>query len=216
MRGSDGTHDAITITRGFPQAQRAQVATLYDAAFGAKLGIAIPDAAARLILLQQAFDPAHSFAAMAGDQVLGIAGFKTARGALTSGITAQRLRGLLGLFGAARAALVLSLFQRSLAPDQLLMDGIAVAPSARGSGIGTQLLNRLLAYAAEERFHSVRLDVIDTNASARRLYERMNFVPTKTAHVGHLRWLLGFSSATTLEYRVPTAPQPLAGADTQR
>ena len=195
----------LTITRGFPDALRAQVARLYDAAFGAKLGIAIPDSASRLTLLQHAFDPTYAFAAIAGDQVLGIAGFKTATGSLTSGITPQRLRAQLGVFGAIRAMVVLSLFQRSLAPDQLLMDGIAVSPAARGGGIGTKLLDRLKEHAVEDGFRSIRLDVIDTNPAARRLYERMNFVPVNTAHFGYLRWLLKFSSATTLEYRVPTA-----------
>ena len=196
---------ALKIVRGFPDASRGQVARLYDDAFGAKLGIAIPNKAARLTLLQQAFDPTHSFAAIKGDEVLGIAGFKTATGALTYGITPHRLREQLGVFGATRAMLVLSLFQRHPAPEQLLMDGIAVSQAARGLGIGTKLINRLQEYATEEGFRSIRLDVIDTNPSARRLYERMNFIPTKTANFRYMHWLLNLSSATTLEYHVPAA-----------
>ena len=192
-----------TITRGFPDSLRVQAASLYDAAFGAKLGIAIPDSTARLALLQQALDPAHSFAAIKGDEMVGIAGFKTSTGALTSGITPKRLMAQLGVFGAARAILVLSLFERSLAPGQLLMDGIAVSPAARGGGIGTRLLERLKEHTAEVGLKTIRLDVIDTNPDARRLYERMGFTATNTVRFEYLRWLLKFSSATTLEYRVP-------------
>jgi ribosomal protein S18 acetylase RimI-like enzyme len=82
------------------------------------------------------------------------------------------------------------------------MDGIAVSPAARGRGIGSRLLEQLKQFAAHEGYRSIRLDVIDTNPRARQLYERQGFVPTRTASFRHLRWLLAFSSATTLEYRV--------------
>ena len=78
-----------------------------------------------------------------------------------------------GLLGAARAVLVLALFHRKLTAGQLLMDGIAVSPKMRGRGIGTKLLRRLEQYARNEGYESLRLDVIDTNPAARRLYERV-------------------------------------------
>jgi ribosomal protein S18 acetylase RimI-like enzyme len=195
----------LKITRGFPDALRSQVAALYDAAFGAKLATAIPDPVARLKALEEGFDPTHSFVATSGGQVLGVAGFKTATGALTSGITPERLRAALGMLRAIRAILVLALFQRRLSPDQLLMDGISVSPAARGRGIGTKLLEHLKQFAAQEGYRTIRLDVIDTNSAARRLYERLGFVATRTARFGYLRWLLGFSATTTLEYRVTDA-----------
>jgi ribosomal protein S18 acetylase RimI-like enzyme len=104
-----------------------------------------------------------------------------------------------------RAVTILALFQRALRPDQLLMDGISVSPEARGGGIGTKLLDRIKHFAEEEGYRTVRLDVIDTNQAARRLYERQGFVATATSRFGYLRWLLGFSAATTLEYRVSLA-----------
>jgi ribosomal protein S18 acetylase RimI-like enzyme len=85
------------------------------------------------------------------------------------------------------------------------MDGISVSPAARGVGIGTKLLDRIKNYAADEGYLTVRLDVIDTNHAARRLYERQGFVATATVRFGYLRWLLGFAEATTLEYRVNAA-----------
>lgn len=194
--------DDLQITRGFADELRPQVASLYDAAFGAKLGIAIPDAPLRLKLLAQSFDPSHCFIATSGGVVLGVAGFKTSAGALTSGITAKSLRAELRGLKALRAMFVLALFERRLSADQLLMDGISVSPEARGKGIGTQLLNRLKAFAAGEKFRSLRLDVINTNPLARQLYERLGFVATKTENLAYLHWLLGFSATTTLEYRI--------------
>jgi ribosomal protein S18 acetylase RimI-like enzyme len=195
----------INITRGFAGELRSQAASLFDAAFGPKLSVAIPNPALRLQVLQDALDPSHAFVAFSEGQLIGIAGFKTPAGSLTSGISVQLLRARLGVWGSLRAVTVLALFQRALRPNQLLMDGISVSPAARGGGIGTKLLDRIKHFAAEEGYRTVRLDVIDTNHAARRLYERQSFVATGTSRFGYLRWLLGFSAATTLEYRVNTA-----------
>jgi ribosomal protein S18 acetylase RimI-like enzyme len=82
------------------------------------------------------------------------------------------------------------------------MDGISVAPTARGGGIGTKLLLRIKEFAEAEGYQSVRLDVIDTNHAARRLYEREGFIAISTYRFPYLRWFLDFSAATTLEFRI--------------
>jgi ribosomal protein S18 acetylase RimI-like enzyme len=195
----------INITRGFPEELRCQAASLFDAAFGPKLSVAIPNPELRLQVLHDALDPSHAFVATSEGRIIGIAGFKTSAGALTSGISLRLLRARLGLWHSLRAVAVLMLFRRALRPNQLLMDGISVSPAARGVGIGTKLLDRIKNYAADEGYLTVRLDVIDTNHAARRLYERQGFVATATVRFGYLRWLLGFAEATTLEYRVNAA-----------
>ena len=78
------------------------------------------------------------------------------------------------------------------------MDGIVVDASARGRGIGTRLLNELTTFGKSNGYETVRLDVIDTNPSARRMYERNGFTATRTESFGYLRWLLGFGASTTL------------------
>lgn len=52
---------------------------------------------------------------------------------------------------------------------------IAVLPGHRGQGIGTMLMQRLLA-EAKERFPAISLSVSTTNPAV-RLYERLGFVP---------------------------------------
>lgn len=83
-----------------------------------------------------------------------------------------------------------------------MMDGITVHREMRGLGIGTRLLDEIKRYARENGYSSVRLDVIDTNPGARRLYEREGFVATKTEHFGYLRRILGFGAATTMVYKI--------------
>jgi ribosomal protein S18 acetylase RimI-like enzyme len=115
----------------------------------------------------------------------------------------RQLISQLGFIRGNRAAILFSLYERKPVPGELLMDGIAVASKMRGKGIGTRLLEELIAHARREQFEQIRLDVIDTNPQARKLYERNGFVETKTEHFGYLRWLLGFGASTTMVYKLP-------------
>jgi ribosomal protein S18 acetylase RimI-like enzyme len=194
--------DEVKIQRGFSDELRSSAAKLYDAAFGAKLSIAMPNPISRIAVLTEGFDPRFSFVAIKGNELVGIAGFKVAQGSFTGGISFRVLKKNLGFLNAIRAVLVLTLFERKHIADQLLMDGIGVSTNMRSSGIGTRLLNSLTEYAHKEGYQSVRLDVIDTNPAAQRLYERVGFVPVKIEHFAYLKWLLGFGSATQMEYRI--------------
>ncbi|RDI48882.1 GNAT family N-acetyltransferase [Nocardia mexicana] len=79
---------------------------------------------------------------------------------------------------------------------------IGVAPSARGTGLGTALLTRLLD-DARTRYDGVCLSVRETNP-ARRLYERLGFefVPgsEKTNRVG--------TTSITMLHRFPAENTP--------
>lgn len=192
--------DYISIQQGFSDELRLSAAELYDAAFGSKLSIAIPNPISRMAVLKEGFNPVFSFVAVSTDEMVGIAGFKTAQGSLTGGISFRVLKEGIGYWGAIRAVLVLALLERKQSAGQLLMDGIGVSPKMRGRGIGTKLLHSLMEYAKKEGYRSVRLDVIDTNPAARRLYERVGFIPVKTKKFTYLKWLLGFGAATQMEY----------------
>jgi [ribosomal protein S18]-alanine N-acetyltransferase len=53
---------------------------------------------------------------------------------------------------------------------------VAVAPSARGRGIGGRLLDAAIAAAADHRVEALYLDVRESNARARALYDSRGFV----------------------------------------
>jgi ribosomal protein S18 acetylase RimI-like enzyme len=89
-------------------------------------------------------------------------------------------------------------FARHHHEGDLTIGAIAVHASGRGQGVGTQLLQAVFDYAREKGFHSVSLEVVDTNPGARRLYERLGFVATKTRQYPFLRQIMGFSAATTM------------------
>ena len=82
------------------------------------------------------------------------------------------------------------------------MDGIAVDQAYRGQGIGSKLLQEIVTYAQQNGYKTVRLDVIDINSDARRLYERRGFVAVHTEHFPYLKKLLGFGGVTTMKFTV--------------
>ena len=76
---------------------------LYDEAFGAKFELAIPSREKRLALFRQSFQPEFAICAVLDGRLVGLAGFHTADGSLTSGMGARELFRQLGLLGGLRA-----------------------------------------------------------------------------------------------------------------
>ena len=191
------------ITPGFPETQRKRAAQLYWQAFKGKLNPLMGPDPKALAFFERVLDPDHAISALAPDgTLLGIAGFKTAKGAFVGG-TLSDLAQTYGWLGTLWRAPLLSLLERDLAEDILLMDGICVSDHARGQGIGTKLLNAIKAQAHTRNLSQVRLDVINTNPHARALYERQGFTPGEIQHLGPLRHLFGFKSATTMIWQTP-------------
>ncbi len=69
------------------------------------------------------------------------------------------------------------------AGGEFYIDSIAVAPIARGKGIGTKLLHHAITHAQENHFNQVGLLVDLANPNARKLYERIGFNVGKKTYV---------------------------------
>jgi len=188
----------ITVSKTISVKHLDRTAELYDIAFGEKLALAIPNSTDRVRLLSNAMQLEFSIGAFDGVKLVGIAGFSTPEGALTGGINYRGLLSELGWIKGNRAAVILSLYERKAKDGELLMDGIVVDPEYRGKGVGTSLFSALLKYAESKQYSTIRLDVIDTNPAARRLYERLGFCEVKTEHFEFLRSILGFGASTTM------------------
>ncbi|HEY7791822.1 MAG TPA: ribosomal protein S18-alanine N-acetyltransferase [Vicinamibacterales bacterium] len=59
--------------------------------------------------------------------------------------------------------------------DELHINNLAIHPDARGRGLGTLLLDRVLGAAAQDGARRATLEVRRSNDTARRLYRRMGF-----------------------------------------
>jgi GNAT superfamily N-acetyltransferase len=63
----------------------------------------------------------------------------------------------------------------SRGPRMWFLDVVYVRPPARGRGIGVELIREVARQAHEAGAEMVELEVLETNAGARRLYERLGF-----------------------------------------
>lgn len=188
------------ITQDIDERFRKDAVRLYDEAFAQKFSIAVPDQADRFRLFEKSFDLSFALGAIEDDQLVALAGYKTIEGALTSGVTFDVLRESLGIVKALRAAAIFTLYDRPLASGVFLMDGLCVDSSQRGKGVGTLLLDHIKALAHQRGYQSVRLDVIETNPKAKKLYQKQGFVVTTTQTYGFLKPILGFGGHDTMIY----------------
>lgn len=192
----------IVIEPGFSETERGTIAALYWQAFGQKLGRVLGSAERAYAFFAPILNSDFAISARTSDgALLGLAGFKTAQGAMVNGSLGDLCQGY-GWFGGAWRALILSVLERKLEPATLLMDGIFVADNARGQGVGTALLRAIKDHARAQGMERVRLDVIDTNPRARQLYVREGFEAAQTEYLGPLRHIFGFSSSTTMVFHV--------------
>lgn len=143
-----------------------------------------------------------SIAAFEATTLIGLAGFSTTQGSLTGGIGYRGLLADLGWMKGSRAAVVLGFYERKAKEGELLMDGIVVDPEYRGKGVGSGIFSHLKDFARSNSYSSIRLDVIDTNPSARRLYERLGFCEETTQEFEFLRGILGFGASTTMTLKL--------------
>lgn len=207
-QGGQARDSGLVVRRGVPEGSEQRVAELYWEAFGRKLGPALhPPHTAR------AFIAAHlhhdrGVTALAGDRVVGVAGYQLGGRGLTGGSARDVLTTYGPIRGLPRLAL-LALFERTPAAGELVMDGIAVDAAHRGAGIGSLLITEIAGVAAGSGCRRIRLDVIDVNPRARALYERHGFAAVRTEHTPYLRALLGFGAVTTMHR--PVAATPGAG-----
>lgn len=192
----------FTISKGFSDAERPQVAALYWEAFAAKLRFVMGPDRTGLRFIAGALNPDFALVARNKDgAILGLAGFKTTDGSLVGGSFMDLAR-VYGFISTLWRAPLLSLVERDLKDGILLMDGICVAKEARGMGLGTALLDAIKEEAIAQGLQAVRLDVIDSNARARALYSRQGFEAVGQDHTGPFRYVFGFQSSTKMLWRI--------------
>lgn len=193
----------VQICFGLPEPLRPQAAHLYWQAFGGKLGRVMGPAPRAHAFLLRVLRADHCLCALSDDgALLGIVGFKSPQGSFAGGDLAD-LQSVYGHLGAAWRSALLRLLQSDTDNDRFLVDGLCVAPAARGQGIGSALMAALMDEARGRGYSAIRLEVIDTNIRARALYERLGFAAWRSETLGPLRHVFGFSRAVTMVRALP-------------
>lgn len=191
---------SVIIENGLQDRFRLEASLLYFQAFWPKLssimGADRMEHVARLAAPR--LRASRAVVARARDRLLGVAAFKQQGMGLVD-LRLQDLKTIYGLWGGLWRGAALSLLDRGERDGELLMDGICVDVAARGTGVGTLLLDAIEQTAKAQGARTIRLDVIDTNPRARALYERRGFTAVRTRRLGPLAPVFGFAAATEMQ-----------------
>ena len=201
------TCDDIEIRLGLPDDLRVQAACIYYDAFCRKLRPICRSRENAIAALLDSFDSQRAILALRGCQLVGMAGIQHQQRPFMNHRFSWYVDRFGWLEGRIRYAIV-HLDARPYSAGELLMDGLAVDKDLRGQGIGSLLLGAVIGFARAHGYGTVRLDVVNTNVKARRLYGRTGFAPTATHYYPYLLPFLGFWAVTTMIYTI----QPAAAA----
>lgn len=192
----------IDVRRGIAPEHIEPAAQYLWQAFDSKLSAALGESRRAVAYLEKAMSPANALCAIGqANTLLGVAGLSTAKAPFfDKGLDA--LRQVYGTVGCVWRGLLLSVLEHACPPGELHIDCLFVTEQARGLGVGTALLDGVIEKARQGGFAAVSLDVIDTNHAARRLYERIGFVPVRTVSVRPFNRLFGFDAATEMAVRI--------------
>jgi ribosomal protein S18 acetylase RimI-like enzyme len=189
---------SFTLHHGLPDHLRDAAVDLYWQAFGSKLGKVMGPDASALAFIGRVLRGNHAITALDDQgQLLGMAGFKTYEGSFAGGEVAD-IRSVYGVLGAAWRLPLLWMLSDDAPSQHFLLDGICVAPQARGLGVGTALMAAIEIEARKRGYAAVQLDVVDGNIRAKELYHRLGYRVEKVQSIGLLRFVYGFRSTTTM------------------
>jgi len=191
----------IQVRFGLPEACRHEAAEILCAAFKAKLA-PLMGAQHIVAVLERDIQPQAILAAFAEGRLVGMAGLEWGGRQYVRYARATFVRELGPLRGTLKHLASRLALQSERSPGELLVAAVAVRPEVRGRGVGTRLILGAEELARAKGLVTIRLDVVDTNPRARRLYERLGFCPAGEHWLPFLRPIVGFGAYTTMVKRL--------------
>jgi len=191
----------ITTQIGIPSEHKEEAIRLYAGAFASKFVKLLGSEAKIIDLFMEGINTDRAISALSeNNELLGLSGFHLDGKALVDLNFKDFVKHYGLIKGSIKMVLIAVIFDRDAdGEEQLLMDGIVVKEGNRGMGIGKQLFQRLEKYARENNLLSIKLDVIDENQKAKKLYEKIGFEQTDYQKVpGIIKNLIGVSGVTTM------------------
>ncbi len=192
-----GIGSQVEIRRGLPDEYRRQAAeVLYDG-FRQKFDVIFGSEAHGVAVLEKDLVSDYLLVALYQGGLVGVTGMEYRRGRYLR----PRASTFMAEYGPLRGLFMVAVSPIFFTPrgkGELHLGPIAVRADLRGQGIGTRMLEESFELARNEGLHAARLEVVDTNPGAQRLYERMGFVPVKVKHYPFIRNRMGMSAATTM------------------
>jgi len=189
----------IKIVKGINKNDIEIAALIYYEAFRKKILSGDMTEMQALELLKRSINTENCFAVYYDDALVAFSGFYKEKKAFMK-IKLIDCADILGLFEGFFYFIFSAMLNRPPAKKELQMDGIAVRSDFRGNGFGSMLLKKLIEYGKYLNFNKIKLDVIDGNDGAHRLYLKTGFKDIKRHRLGILGVLYGIKGFTHMHY----------------
>lgn len=194
---------SIEIKFGVSKNQRGTVAKIFYDAFGDKFNIIFGNETNAIALIAECLDDEKTIVALKDGVAVGFSGLQYSGKSFID----PNMRQVVRAFGLSsfRVAVIglFFLFKRTGGGNELLLESLAVSANERNQGIGRKLLQFTIDYARAKKFPKLKLEVIETNKNARRLYEKIGFVESKTHNIPYpISKIMGFGSVIEMVYQL--------------
>jgi ribosomal protein S18 acetylase RimI-like enzyme len=181
----------MSITKGLPQNYYSVAVELFLNALGEKFTTILGDKNKAKELLELSINPHNCFSAIGETELLGVLAFQIKNTNFLS-FTFKMIISVYGFMNGIIKMIGLSMLIHKSNSDEIYLEAIAVSESARGKGVGTQLIETLFLFAKENNFKFISLQVIDTNPKAKELYEHLGFRVVKKTSIWPVNKIIGF------------------------
>jgi ribosomal protein S18 acetylase RimI-like enzyme len=196
---------SLQIHSGVPRTQRKTVAKIFYESFQDKFARIFGDPRKATELIARIIREDRILVALIDGQAVGFAGLHYNGTNLMKFQLAEIVR----IYGLSTIRVLLYFLITLLTEpkaNQLHLEVLVVQEQYRNQGIGTKLLRSTIAFAEQQRFSQIRLEVVNTNPKAKKLYERMGFRKVKDHKIPYpFNILTGFSIITDMEYTIKSS-----------
>lgn len=191
------THPSIRLLDHLPECLADKAADLYLSALADKLAPVYGAGPRARQALANGFNRRLCITAVDDDRLVGILGIQIPSAGFMD-VTLKTLQPYYGIPGSIWRLALLAFLHYSPPAGEVYVDGLAVDPDFRGQGIGTAMMVALESRAAGQGVSILRLEVVDTNPRARKLYRRLGFELLREQTVWPVGSLFGFRSSMVM------------------
>ncbi|WP_181151144.1 GNAT family N-acetyltransferase [Paenibacillus sp. PCH8] len=200
----------IIITHQLNLHQQAQVSHLFYEAFPLKVKYLWFHAQTKdqaVKLLSQSIQFEQGIYATSDEKVVGFLGYNVGKKAFTPANHIAFRNVFPPIVATWRFFLYKFYLKFHLYPENVMhIDPIVVIEEARGKGIGRLLLTELEQVAKNKQITRINLEVVDTNPSAQKLYERIGYVIQKELKSGPFTVHAGFRKVIFMQKCLQVSP----------
>jgi len=193
---------SIQIQPTIPKNQRIIIAKIFYESFKDKFSIIFGDRKKAIRLISKLIREDRILVATKDEKVVGFVGLHYQRKNFME-FNLTEITKVYGLLAIRVLIYFLITIFTEQKPNQLHLEVIAVTEKQRGRGTGTKLLKSTIDFAWLKKFPQIKLEVVNTNPKARKLYEKIGFKKVKDSKIPYPFYIFtGFSLITDMHFNL--------------